>query len=90
MEKFKSRMIHRMTGAHRTSANALSKEVGVAQPTLSLWLRSAGKVGTVKADDSERTDRRPEDWSCREKMMAVLEAGPSAIRTLVRGYAGRD
>jgi len=73
-EKFKARMIQRMTGARRISANALSKEVGVAQPTLSLWLREASRVGVVSDNDNDSPDRRPEEWSPQEKMMAVLEA----------------
>lgn len=74
-EKFKARMVQRMVGPGRVSANALSKEVGVAQPTLSLWLRQAGNLRGVKADDDARQPaRRPEDWSPREKLAAVLEA----------------
>jgi transposase-like protein len=74
-EKFKARMVQRMVGPGRLSANALSKEVGVAQPTLSLWLRQAGNLRGVKADDDARPPaRRPEDWSPREKLAAVLEA----------------
>ena len=68
-------MVQRMVGPGRLSANALSKEVGVAQPTLSLWLRQAGNLRSVKADDEARPPaRRPEDWSPREKLAAVLEA----------------
>src|SRR5690606_23314691 len=74
-EKFKARMVQRMVGPGRLSANALSKEVGVAQPTLSLWLRQAGNLRRVTADDEARPPaRRPEDWSPREKLAAVLEA----------------
>ncbi len=63
-EKFKSRMIQRMTGRRRMSAGALSKEVGVPQPTLSLWLREAGSLSGVQDDEKNRTPpaRRPEDW----------------------------
>jgi transposase-like protein len=43
-DSFKQRMVQRMVGPGRLSASALSKEVGVAQPTLSLWLKSAGRV----------------------------------------------
>lgn len=74
-EKFKARMVQRMVGPGRVSANALSKEVGVAQPTLSLWLRQAGNLRGVKEDDEAKPPaRRPEDWSPREKLAAVLEA----------------
>ena len=43
-ERFKSRMVGRMSGPHASSANALSGEVGVNQPTLSRWLREARTV----------------------------------------------
>ncbi|MEL6184063.1 MAG: hypothetical protein AAFU79_05510 [Myxococcota bacterium] len=36
-EKFKERMVRRSLGPEGVSANALSKEMGVAQPTLSKW-----------------------------------------------------
>lgn len=68
-------MVQRMTGARRVSANSLSKEVGVGQPTLSLWLREAGMVTVVNDDDDDKArGRRPEDWSPQEKMSAVLES----------------
>jgi len=75
-EKFKSRMIQRMTGRRRMSAGALSKEVGVAQPTLSLWLREAGSLPAVKDDEKKRTPpaRRAEDWPAHEKLAAVMES----------------
>lgn len=57
------------------SASALSKEVGIGQPTLSRWLKEASRVGVVNdSDDEHRTDRRPEDWSPKEKLRAVVEA----------------
>ena len=37
-EKFKRKMVQRMSGVHPMSATALSKEVGVPQATLSRWL----------------------------------------------------
>ena len=57
------------------SASALSKEVGIGQPTLSRWLKEASRVGVVNdSDDEHRTERRPEDWSPQEKLRAVVEA----------------
>jgi transposase-like protein/DNA-binding XRE family transcriptional regulator len=72
-ESFKQRMIQRMVGRGRVSANALSKEVGVAQPTLSLWLKAAGRVSVV-SDDKKPKGKRPEDWTSQKKLAAVLEA----------------
>jgi len=75
-ERFKDRMVRRMVGTGKVSANALSREMGIAQPTLSLWLKAAGNVSVVK-DDDEMTPpaRRPEDWTPKEKLDAVMEAG---------------
>ncbi len=73
-ESFKKRMVQRMVGPNRVSAHALSKEVGVSQPTLSTWLRNASNVPAVKDDKTEPRARRPEDWTPNEKLQAVLEA----------------
>jgi transposase len=74
-EKFKARMVGKMLGEQGLSANALSKEVGVGQPTLSRWLREAGRFDLVtNHDDETPPERRPEDWSAREKLNAVIEA----------------
>lgn len=37
-EKFKRKLVQRMSGPGAISASALSKEIGVAQGTLSRWL----------------------------------------------------
>lgn len=37
-EAFKARMLRRMLGPKAVSAQSLSGEVGVSQPTLSRWL----------------------------------------------------
>jgi transposase len=74
-ESFKQRMIQRMVGPGRVSANALSKEVGVAQCTLSLWLKSAGRVSAVSDDEEPRPQaKRAEDWTPQRKLAAVMEA----------------
>ena len=68
-------MIQRMVGPGGLSANALSKEVGVAQPTLSHWLRAASKVRSVREKEEPRArSKRAEDWSPQEKLAAVMEA----------------
>jgi transposase len=74
-ESFKRRMIERMVGHGRVSATALSREVGVAQPTLSLWLKSAGRVSVVSDDEKPKAKvMRPEDWTPQKKLAAVMEA----------------
>lgn len=72
-------MVQRLTGLHAMSATALSAEVGVAQGTLSRWLKQAGTVGLKMSstDDDETTPpttKRPQDWTPEEKVALVLEA----------------
>jgi hypothetical protein len=68
-------MIRRMTGPGAKTATALASETGIPQQTLSRWLREAGSVGGVTADESkERPSRRPQDWPLEEILEAVLEA----------------
>lgn len=66
-----------MAGPAAVSANRLSEEVGIGQPTLSKWLRQAqGRIGRVKFDSpppSPRSPRRPEDWSPEERLRVVIE-----------------
>ena len=79
---FRGRMVQRMSGSKAVSAYALSKEVGVGQPTLSRWLREAATISTMakrktKAVTPKSTDpapRRPSDWPMEEKMRVVLES----------------
>ena len=76
-EKFKRKMVQRMSGAIPSSANALSKEVGVPQGTLSRWLIAAGTIGGMtKKKDLITSDRpnRPEDRRPEDKMRLVAEA----------------
>jgi len=84
-DRFKSAMIQRMTGSDPTAAGTLSDEVGVAQPTLSRWLReanivdlSSGQDPTIgfltEAEKTEMERKRPKDWSPEAKLKAVLEA----------------
>lgn len=79
-EEFKARMVQKLTAPGGPSATAVSSEVGVPQPTLSRWVREAGRVdGMAKTrrkkggggGDSKR--RRPQDWTSEEKLQAVLE-----------------
>ena len=49
---FKARMVQRVAGPEAISASALSKEVGVQQPTLSRWLRQARTVPAMGGSNS--------------------------------------
>jgi transposase len=78
-EKFKSRLVAKMVGPHALSANALSGEVGISQPTLSRWLREARTVPAMAKKSSRSQEglgaRRPQDWSPEEKLRVVVESG---------------
>jgi len=75
---FKARMVQRMAGPTAVSAGALSREVGVPQPTLSAWLREARTLPDMGKDANESADagaRRPaKDWTAEEKLKLVIEA----------------
>jgi transposase-like protein len=82
-EGFRARMVERMTGPGAISANALSREVGIHQPTLSRWLREAGTVADVSKKKSKSKTRPkpaspaappPRQWSAEEKFRVVLGA----------------
>lgn len=76
-ETFKRKQVQRMLLPNGPSAMALSKEIGVAQSTLSKWLRTLGTVQRVSNDNEGLAGRprRPEDWSAEERLRAVTEAG---------------
>lgn len=64
------------------SANKLSREVGIGQPTLSRWLREATTLQSVtkrlkpsKPPTTTPTQRQPEARGPEEKLRLVLEAG---------------
>ncbi|MGE0145571.1 MAG: hypothetical protein AB7I19_20325 [Planctomycetota bacterium] len=63
---FKARMVQRMAGPERISACALSKEVGVTQPTLSRWLRQAPTVAPMGGHNEQRGGAKsPRQWDAR-------------------------
>lgn len=70
---FRRRMVQRMTGPGAVSATALAAEVGVAQPTLSRWLREASIVGSV-SKTNERPPKPLSAWTAEEKLRAIIEA----------------
>jgi len=80
---FKNKMIQKMTGIDAISATALSKQVNVAQSTLSKWLYSAAidPVYDLSNNANEYTkmtkiinSKRPNDWSAEDKLKAAIEA----------------
>jgi transposase-like protein len=75
-ESFKRKMVQRLLLPDGPSANALAKEVGVPQSSLSRWLRSFGTVWGVPNDNNGTASgpRRPEDWPVKERLRAVVEA----------------
>ena len=84
-EAFKSKMVQRMSGPRAKTATALAPEVGVPQPTLSRWLRTAqGNLVPMAKDPPQVTApaverapapaKRPEDWSAEERLRAVLDS----------------
>lgn len=68
--KFREKMVAKMTGPGARSATALSKEVGVAQATLSRWLLAA-KEGRMSNGGEQGGGRRK--WSPEEKVRIVME-----------------
>ena len=79
-EKFKRKMVQRMSLPGGPSATALSQEIGVSQSCLSRWLREAGKMELTQPEQESRETReismpkRPQDWEWEEKLRVVMEA----------------
>lgn len=88
-ERFRTEMVTKMLGPQAVSANALSKRVGVRQPTLSRWLREA-KMASVSRGNRKKTEpstRRGRQWSAADKLRLVVEAASldeTAIGELLR------
>lgn len=70
-ERFRETMVSKMTGPAAVTATALAAEVGVAQTTLSRWLKEYGRVG--RAGGQMISKKRPQNWSAEEKLAAILE-----------------
>lgn len=66
---FKSRMLRRLVGPQAISANALAQEVGVAQNSLSRWLRESRNVEGMTPSSNPK-----KKWTGAEKLRVVLEA----------------
>jgi hypothetical protein len=72
-------MVERLSGPHAPSATELAGETGVAQSTLSKWLKAAGTVAPKMARREKQkmpptSSKRPQDLAPEEKVALVLEA----------------
>lgn len=69
-------MVSRLVGPKAMSAQALSKETGLAQATLSRWLREAStlKRPMPPKDDEKPAAKQLQEWTPEEKFAVVLEA----------------
>lgn len=72
-EGFKARMVQRMAGPERITANALALEVGASQNSLSRWLREASTVASMSKKKNDKRDR-PRHRTAAEKYQLVLKA----------------
>lgn len=76
-ETLRSEMVGKVAGPQAVSAHALSKRMGIGQPTLSRWLREAKLTGV--SSGSKRAGATPggrplERWTAEEKLRAVTSA----------------
>lgn len=71
-EGFKARMIQRMAGPEGISANALAKQIGVGQSTLSRWLRLGSNRRVELMEENKKSGRKAR--TAQEKLRIVHEA----------------
>lgn len=69
-------MVSKLVGPNAMSATALSKETGLAQATLSRWLREASTLKRTMPHDEKKppTTKQVQEWTPEEKFAVVLEA----------------
>jgi transposase-like protein len=83
---FKSRMVQKLTAPGGPSATALAAEIGVAQPTLSRWVREASGRVVAMTEEKKRSKsaggKRPQDWTAEERLAVVLEASSLSAEDL--------
>lgn len=78
-EGMKARLVRRMAGPEGISANALSREVGISQSTLSRWYREAREAGrlTNRTQDNDVAKKKAgprKQRTAAEKLRIVTEA----------------
>jgi transposase len=69
-ETVKEAMVRKLTTPGAPSARVLAQEVEITQSTLSRWVREYAKLGKA---GGVMKNRRPQDWTAEEKLVAVLE-----------------
>jgi transposase-like protein len=68
-------MVSKLVGPHAVSAQTLSKESGLAQATLSRWLREASRLKRkMPKDDEKPAAKQMQEWTPDEKLAIVLAA----------------
>src|SRR5688572_18167500 len=68
-------MVSKLVGPHAMSATALAKETGLAQATLSRWLKEASTLKRkMPKDDEKPPTKQLQEWTPEEKFAVVLEA----------------
>ena len=79
-ESVRARMVRRMLCPNAVTARRLAAETGIAQPTLSRWLRAAASIKDVSTKppasppEPSTPPKRPQDWTALERAQAVLAA----------------
>jgi DNA-binding transcriptional MerR regulator len=81
---FKQKMVERLTGKHALSAVQLSKETGVRQQTLSLWLQQASSLPPMASNN-----QRSQTWSVEQKAR-VLAEGSNLAGEQLNAYLQRE
>ena len=75
---FRRRMVARLVGPNAISATQLGKETGLAQATLSRWLKEAStlerNMARKKSPPPPQGPKQPQEWTPEEKLAIVLEA----------------
>lgn len=69
--EFKDTMISKLTAPGGRSATSLGRETGIAQSTLSRWLRERGSVAWKAGGEMHEGNRQ--SWSAEEKLRTLLE-----------------
>ena len=73
-EAFKSKIVEKLLRPNGPSACAVSREVGISQPTLSRWAREAVSLSDVSKKKSKNQKKKKKRWSAEERLRIVVQA----------------